>query len=255
MDGVVFMAKNKFGKWEFSEAELNKQIEKANKRGQESLKNEPQASRAVFNEQENLIMIYLKNGCVFGFPPGLIKELQDAETDKIAQISISPQGTGLHWEVLDADYSVTGLLNGVFGTKTWMKELGRKGGKVRSKAKAKAARANGAKGGRPRKNKSAYHFQIEIPKTDFFSQIKDLDKYHTFKADIKNKDNELIAELLETKKYLEEPVVQENKKNITARILRFPKIENADSSKVNLKTDKKEIVELEEDYAIESFAA
>jgi len=29
--------------------------------------------------------------------------------------------------------------------------LGRKGGKVRSEAKAEAARANGAKGGRPRK--------------------------------------------------------------------------------------------------------
>jgi hypothetical protein len=40
----------------------------------------------------------------------------------------------------------------VFGTKTWMASImGARGGKVSSPAKAEAARANGAKGGRPKK--------------------------------------------------------------------------------------------------------
>jgi hypothetical protein len=51
--------------------------------------------------------------------------------------------------------SVTELLAGVLGTKAWMAELGRAGGRVKSAAKSRAARRNGAKGGRPRKRKVA----------------------------------------------------------------------------------------------------
>ena len=48
-----------------------------------------------------------------------------------------------------ADLLLTvGLLAGVFGTRSWM---ARQAGQARSEAKAAAARANGAKGGRPRK--------------------------------------------------------------------------------------------------------
>ncbi len=57
-------------------------------------------------------------------------------------------GYGLHWESLDLDYSVPGLMNGVFGTAKWMAA---RAGRSTSPAKAGAARANGRKGGRPRK--------------------------------------------------------------------------------------------------------
>ena len=42
-------------------------------------------------------------------------------------------------------------MNGIFGTKAWMNELARRAGSVTSPAKAAAARADGAKRGRPRK--------------------------------------------------------------------------------------------------------
>jgi len=45
---------------------------------------------------------------------------------------------------------VPGLLDGVFGTKSWMTHIGQKGGSAVSEAKLTAARINGAKGGRPR---------------------------------------------------------------------------------------------------------
>ena len=57
-------------------------------------------------------------------------------------------GYGLHWPQLDEDYSVPGLMNGVFGAAKW---LAARAGRGTSEAKAAAARANGAKGGRPRK--------------------------------------------------------------------------------------------------------
>ncbi|PZR07781.1 MAG: DUF2442 domain-containing protein, partial [Azospirillum brasilense] len=50
---------------------------------------------------------------------------------------------------LDADLSVPGLLAGLFGTRAFM---ARQAGRATSPAKAAAARANGARGGRPRKS-------------------------------------------------------------------------------------------------------
>jgi len=58
-------------------------------------------------------------------------------------------GYGLHREALDVDLSIPGLLAGLFGTKAYM---ARHAGRATSPAKAAAARANGAKGGRPRKS-------------------------------------------------------------------------------------------------------
>jgi DNA invertase Pin-like site-specific DNA recombinase len=55
----------------------------------------------------------------------------------------------LHWEELDTDLSVAGLLAGLFGTRA---HLARQAGSATSPAKAAAARANGAKGGRPRRS-------------------------------------------------------------------------------------------------------
>jgi hypothetical protein len=70
----------------------------------------------------------------------------------LSHIEITPSGLGLHWPQLDADLFVPGLIEGVFGSKSWMaREMGAKGGRTRSKAKAEAARANGKRGGRPRK--------------------------------------------------------------------------------------------------------
>jgi hypothetical protein len=56
-----------------------------------------------------------------------------------------------HWESLDVDLGVPELVAGLFSTKTWMAELGRQGGKAKSAAKSAASRANGKRGGRPRK--------------------------------------------------------------------------------------------------------
>lgn len=69
--------------------------------------------------------------------------------DQLAAVELLGQGYGLHWEELDVDLSLPGLMAGLFGTKAWM---ARRAGQATSAAKAAAARANGAKGGRPRKS-------------------------------------------------------------------------------------------------------
>jgi hypothetical protein len=75
--------------------------------------------------------------------------LEEATDEQLAEIKILGAGYGLHWEALDADLSIPGLLAGLFGTKAYM---ARQAGQATSPAKAAAARANGAKGGRPRRS-------------------------------------------------------------------------------------------------------
>lgn len=90
--------------------------------------------------------VELTNGCTFALPPRLAQGLETATEDQLAQVEILGAGYGLHWEALDTDLSVPGLLAGLFGTKTFM---ARHAGQATSPAKARAAREKGAKGGRP----------------------------------------------------------------------------------------------------------
>jgi hypothetical protein len=59
---------------------------------------------------------------------------------------ISPSGDGLHWDDLDVDVSLTGLMTRALNLREWAPRIM---GQVRSEAKASAARRNGLKGGRP----------------------------------------------------------------------------------------------------------
>jgi len=95
----------------------------------------------------------LSNGYLYGFPATSIPELAKASAKQLAAVEVSPGGSGLHWEELDADLSVTGLLMSALGRKEKLTELARIAGRTKSPAKAVASRVNGAKGGRPRKTK------------------------------------------------------------------------------------------------------
>ena len=111
---------------------------------------EPYAQAARFDEKTDRIVVDLTNGAQFAFPPKIAQGLSGAKKADLKEIVVSSQGTGLHWPKLDADLTVAGLLAGIFGSRMWMREIGSAGGSVVSAKKAEAARANGAKGGRPR---------------------------------------------------------------------------------------------------------
>lgn len=124
------------------------QIDAALERGQVAREIEPRAAAARYDKRSARVIVDLTNGCTFAFPPRLAQGLEEATDDQLAAIEILGAGYGLHWEALDVDLSIPGLLAGIFGTKAYM---ARRAGQTRSPAKAAAARANGAKGGRPRK--------------------------------------------------------------------------------------------------------
>ena len=125
------------------------QIDSAMERGKIAHLNEPRAIKARYNKKLGRVVVELTNGCTFTFPPHLAQGLETATDEQLAQVEILGAGYGLHWEALDADLSVPGLLMGLFGTKAYM---ARQAGRTTSAAKAAAARQNGAKGGRPPKS-------------------------------------------------------------------------------------------------------
>ncbi len=112
---------------------------------------EPRARAVRFHPSTGLVAVELSNGCRFAFPAGLVEALQGIGPKELRVVEVSPSGLGLRWPLVDVDLSVPALLQGMFGGKVWMTELARSGGHVRSEAKARAARLNGARGGRPRK--------------------------------------------------------------------------------------------------------
>jgi hypothetical protein len=124
-------------------------IDAALKRGRAAHANEPRAAAARYDRTSSRVIVDLENGCTFAFPPHLAQGLESATDDQLAAVEILGRGYGLHWEELDVDLSLPGLMAGIFGTKAWMAGHA---GRATSPAKAAASRANGAKGGRPRKS-------------------------------------------------------------------------------------------------------
>jgi len=143
-----------FKNWELelTEENLKAGIAKAKEAGKKADATQPRAESVQYDQDNDLIVIQLKNGAIFSFPPKLAQGLEAATPEQLADVWIPPSGSSVHWESLDADFGIPELLAGIFGTKSWMAELGRKGGQVTSSAKSAAARKNGKKGGRPKKN-------------------------------------------------------------------------------------------------------
>jgi hypothetical protein len=127
------------------------EIDAAMQRGRRLAATEPRAASARYDRQRARVVVELTNGSTFAFPPRLAQGLAGASDDQLSDIEILGAGYGLHWGALDVDFSVPGLLAGIFGTRSHM---ARNAGRATSPAKAAAARANGAKGGRPRKSGS-----------------------------------------------------------------------------------------------------
>ena len=124
------MAKIKLG---ISDEEFERQLAEANKRGQERLRTEPRAKRASYDPTTRRVLIELRNGCTLLVPVDLMQGLRGASDEDLADFSLMPRGFDLHWHKLDAQFTVVGLLNGLFGTKKWMAELSRTQTRIGSK--------------------------------------------------------------------------------------------------------------------------
>ncbi len=131
--------------------QLQTEIDRARKVGDGLDATESRAVKAWYAADTERIFIELNTEIVMGFPYQSLQGLKNATPQQLAEVEVTPTGYGLHWESLDVDLGVPQLVAGLFGTKAWMAELGRQGGKSKSVAKKQASRNNGNLGGRPRK--------------------------------------------------------------------------------------------------------
>lgn len=129
-------------------AESDTKLGAAEERGRKFFETAVLAASARYDGRSKRIVIELTNGSTFAVPASLIEGLAEATEAERRDIEVWGDGYAIRWDKLDLDFTVPGLVSGIFGTRKYMAQLA---GRSTSEAKAAAARANGKKGGRPRK--------------------------------------------------------------------------------------------------------
>lgn len=129
-----------------TDAEIDAEIDRAKLHA-----NDPVAEKVEYHSDLNLLIVHLSNRRRLVLPIEDVQGLTGATAAQLQDYELLGRGTGIRFPALDADLYVRALIEGVYGNRRWMSELGRKGGGAKTEAKRQAARANGAKGGRPRK--------------------------------------------------------------------------------------------------------
>lgn len=142
------------GGFEYTRAELRKMMRDARKAWDEKAARTPFAVAVRYEHPIRSVCVTLSNHCRLVVPLTLLPEVAKATPKQLADVVLEPEGIGIEWPQLDQQFLVSHLLTEVCGPGTSMRELGRRGGQVKSRAKAKASRQNGLLGGRPRKRRS-----------------------------------------------------------------------------------------------------
>lgn len=133
-----------------TDEEILEQVAAAREAERIADRTEPRARTARYDEHRERIVVELKSGAAFAVPAGLLDELDGANAALLARVRPSPSGDALEWDELDVHISVAGILAHMLGPEL-VRAFARRGGSATSEKKAAASRANGRKGGRPRR--------------------------------------------------------------------------------------------------------
>ena len=128
---------------------------RARARGKAHAQDPSAVVEALYDTRRDAIDLRFRSGGSMTIPRRIVPGLADVPAAALGSIGVSPAGDALSWPSLDVDVYVPGLVERAFGTRLFARATGQRGGRRRSKAKAAAAKANGVKGGRPRKRLSA----------------------------------------------------------------------------------------------------
>jgi len=134
-----------------TDAEILAQIPAARAREARERKQGLRATSAKYDRTTHRVVLELTNGYSFAFPVRAVRALDGVTPAQLAAIEVEPSGDALRWDRLDIDLSVPGLLFSAVGVEEKLRHLASLAGSSRSDAKAKAARANGRRGGRPKR--------------------------------------------------------------------------------------------------------
>lgn len=131
-------------KYYVSDAELDRQIHEAEKRGI----TEPEAKSARYRNGK--VQVELASGWSFAFDPRTFSEFKNATESELKQIGLWGRYT-LGCPPLDVHIGIRSIIFALIGDRIVSAELGRRNGSATSDKKKKASQANGKLGGRPKK--------------------------------------------------------------------------------------------------------
>ena len=127
----------------------------ATERAQQRLRDEPHIVKARYDLRLGRVILELSSGGWFAFRPEDAQGLEGATSEQLQEIEITPSTFGIDFPRLDAQFDVTALLQGHFGSRKWMAQRTAAGSaSVRSQSKT-AARVNRKLGAPPRKAAAA----------------------------------------------------------------------------------------------------
>lgn len=98
------------------------------------------------------IEIVLESGVTLFWPRTAIEEFAKVDPAQMRDICLSPRGAAIELEAADVDIDIGGLVADLVPAKEMAAALARHGRQTTSTDQSEAARRNGAKGGRPKKN-------------------------------------------------------------------------------------------------------
>jgi hypothetical protein len=127
-----------------TDAEIDAALKAAKQR-----EGDPRAKGVEHIPALRLLIVELTNGRRLVLPIEDIQDLGTATHKQFQNYELLGSGTGISFPDLDVDLYVPALIEGVYGNRRWMAQLGRKGGSAKSDSKRRASKTNGAKGGRP----------------------------------------------------------------------------------------------------------
>jgi hypothetical protein len=110
------VTRNRPARWVIQELQAN--FAKASRAGELTAQTEPRAARAVYQSAKKSLVIDLTSGATITIPVKLIPELRRATPRGIRAVEVLGRGGGLHWERLDLDLSVPGLIASVLRRST-----------------------------------------------------------------------------------------------------------------------------------------
>jgi uncharacterized protein DUF2442 len=120
------------------------------RRAEEEDVQEPRASAASYDASKDAFVLTLRGNVALVIPRERIPGLAAHDADALGNVELEGGGEYIRWPALDVDHAVPFLVAGVLGIRT-VRENARLAGSVRNAKKAAAVRANGRKGGRPKK--------------------------------------------------------------------------------------------------------
>ena len=93
-------------------------------------------------------------GATIAIPARQLAPLSELSEEQLAQVQVVNNGNALVWRAANVDFAASGLIERIVGVRSQRTHLERIAA-MKSDVKAASARANGAKGGRPRKTPTA----------------------------------------------------------------------------------------------------